>query len=61
MLSSTPQRPAAAEALCPAASECGKEAAQRALTNQLCQSFCGRVRMKMIAKSEAITVRLQNI
>jgi hypothetical protein len=58
---STRASTAAPEALCPAAGQFGKETARRALADPLCQSLCGRVRMKMIANSEAITVRLQNI
>ena len=42
------------EALCPAAGECGKETARRALTGWLCHSLCGQVRMKMMANAIAI-------
>jgi hypothetical protein len=52
---------ATTEAIRPAAGERGKETARRALIDQLCQSLCGRVRMKMMANSEPIAVRLQRI
>jgi hypothetical protein len=49
----------APEALCFAEGDGGKEAARGALTGRLRHSLCGRVRMKMMANSEPIAVRLQ--
>jgi hypothetical protein len=54
-------QPPPAEAICPAAGERSKETARRALIDRLCQSACGRVRMKIMANSEPIAVRLQKI
>jgi hypothetical protein len=44
-----------------AAGNCGNEATRRALTGRICHSLCGRVRMKIMAKSEPLAVRLQKI